>query len=460
MELPFLDRHQELSRLRRLFKRTEGSLAVLYGRRRCGKSRLLLEALPARHATYFVADDREPALLRQSLASEIGRALPGFGLVTYPDWDALFQRWWREARAGSALALDEFQTLASASPEVPSLLQKHLDRGKASRKHVVLCGSSQRMMQGLVLDHSAPLFGRAVEIMEIGPLPAGWIETALQPGDASEAVQSYATWGGVPRYWELASDFDSRLEAVRALVLDPLGVLFREPDMLLLEDVRDPAQSASILQLIGGGCHRLSEIASRLGKPATSLVRPLQRLLDLGLVSRDRPFGTLERDAKRSLYRLKDPFLRFWFRFVAPNRSRLEARLVEPVLEAVERDFPHHVSQTWEHLARESVPRTELHGLRWNPAAPWWGPGTDRRPLEIDVVADSCDGQALLLGSVKWEEDTDLRCVLAELKAHAARLPIVGNRRVCLAAWTRRRRGRSPAGLAVMDPRATLDVLR
>lgn len=163
-------------------------------------------------------------------------------------------------------------------------------------------------------------------------------------------------------------------------------------------------QSASILHLVGGGCHRLSEIAGRLGKPASSLSRPLQRLLELGLVRRDRPFATAERDTKRSLYRVADPFLRFWFRCVAPNRSRLEARLVDRVRRSIQRDVSGHAAGVWEELARASVPHLAPFGLDWNPAAPWWGPGNDGRPLEIDLVTTSVDGTDLLVGSVKWEE--------------------------------------------------------
>lgn len=128
MKLPFLNRHEEAARFRRLLARTEGSLGVVYGRRRCGKSRLLREILPGGQAVYYVGDDREAALQRASLATEIGRLLPGFDRVTYPDWDALLARWWQEARPGTVLALDEFPSLVAVAPELPSLLQKSLDR--------------------------------------------------------------------------------------------------------------------------------------------------------------------------------------------------------------------------------------------------------------------------------------------------------------------------------------------
>ena len=458
-KLPFLDRVEEIGRLRRLLASSEGSLGVLYGRRRCGKSRLLRETLDPTRSVYYVGDDREGPLQKASLATEIARLLPGFDRATYPDWDALFARFWKDARPGTALALDEFPALVVAGREVPSLLQKYLDRQSERGLHVLLAGSSQRMMQGLVLDRTAPLFGRAAEILKISPLGPGWISQALRIRDPARAVEAYAVWGGTPRYWELAADQPDLATAVRTLALSPLGALHEEPSRLLLDDLRDTAQATSILSLIGQGCHRASEIAARLGKPATSLSRPLQRLLEMDLVVRETPFGAPPRGAKRTLYRISDPFLRFWFRFVEPDRSRLEARQ----LAAVERDiaarFSHHVGGVWEELARASVPHLGCFGKSWGPARRWWGPGLDHRPLEVDLVAESEDGDALLIGEVKWTQPQGAAQTLAELGRKAERLPFVAGREVYTALWLKNP-ARGQASHQVFAPRQVLAALR
>ena len=107
MKLPFLDRREEVRRLRRLLRRDEGSLGVvLYGRRRCGKPRVLREIMPAGRSVFFVGDDREATLQRVGLADEIGRLLEGFGDVAYPDWEGLLAGWWREAPSGVVLIID------------------------------------------------------------------------------------------------------------------------------------------------------------------------------------------------------------------------------------------------------------------------------------------------------------------------------------------------------------------
>jgi AAA+ ATPase superfamily predicted ATPase len=459
MKLPFLDRDEETARLTRLVESPEGSLGVLYGRRRCGKSRLLREVLPPERSIYYVGDEREGALQKASLATEIARLLPGFDRVTYPDWDSLFSRFWNEAKPGMALVLDELPALAAEARELPSVLQKHVDRYPERGLHLILAGSSQRMMQGLVLDRTAPLFGRAREILKIAPLRAGWIQRALPLDDPAQAVEAYSVWGGIPRYWELAGDHPDLATAVRSLVLSPLGVLYEEPSRLLLDDLRDTAQATSILALIGQGCHRISEIAARMAKPVTSLARPLERLIEMDLVARETPFGTSVRSSKRTLYRIADPFLRFWFRFVQPDRSRLEARQIAAVERDIAARFPHHAGEVWEELARESVPVLDCFGKTWGPAGRWWGPGLDRQPLEIDLVAESDSQDALLIGEVKWASPDDPDCLLQELERKVARLPFTEGREIFLALWLKAP-VRGAMSQQVITPRQVLSKLR
>jgi AAA+ ATPase superfamily predicted ATPase len=460
VRLPFLDRADELARLRPFARRAEGGLAVLHGRRRCGKSRLLREALRGVRAAYYVGDERESTLQRAALAVEIARLVPGFADVRYPGWEALLARFWRDAPRGSVLALDEFPALVASDATLPSLLQKILDGAGRGGPRLVLAGSSQRLMQGLVLDRTAPLFGRAREILKVPPLRAGWIKRAFGLRDDARAVEAFAAWGGIPRYWELAAEYRELRPALEALVLSPLGVLHDEPRRLLLDDVRETAQPLSVLALIGSGCHRLSEIAGRLGKPATSLARPLATLVELGLVRRDLPFGASLPDCKRTAYRLADPFLRLWFRFVEPNRSRLEAGLAPAIAQETMAVLPLHVSGVWEDLVRESVLRARYLGKAWESVGSWWGPGLDREPLELDVVARSKGGAELLVGEVKWQERLDFSRESEALRQKASRLGLAQGRDVRLAIWTKSAPKRVAPGVACFTPTDVLGALR
>lgn len=401
----FVDRKRELARLRRGLTTDAAWLCVLWGRRRIGKSRLLLEWLDEANGLYFVADQSAAALQRSYFATAVAARFSGFADVTYPDWRSMLDRLAAEARARhwtGPLVIDEFPYLVISDPSLPSVLQNWIDTtAKNSRLKVVLSGSSQRMMQGLVFDATAPLFGRATESFALKPLPPGVIGEALGLKDPREMIAAYAVWGGTPRYWELAEPFGGDVDwAVDSLVLDPLGILHHEPDRLLLEESPPAVALRPLLDIIGAGAHRVSEIAGRLGQPTTSLGRPMSRLQELGLVRRETPFGFSERSGKKSLYMIEDPFIRMWTRVVAPHRSLL-ATASKPARQSIWRRYQGALrAQVWEELCRQSVPNLSPPGseITWNPARRYWR-GNDP---EFDVVAESTDGARLLLGEVKW----------------------------------------------------------
>jgi AAA+ ATPase superfamily predicted ATPase len=355
-------------------------------------------------------------------------------------------------------AIDEFPYLVSRSPELPSVIQKIIDQGLTC--HLVLSGSSQRMMQGLVLDATAPLYGRCDEVMNIRPLAPGWIADALKT-DPIESVEAYSVWGGVPRYWELARDRQDLKTAMEALVFDYEGVLHREPYRLMLDDLRSASLPYSVLSLIAGGSHRLSEIGARLAKPAVHLARTLEHLVELGFIEREYPFGESIKSTKRTLYKCIDPFLLFWFRFVYPNLSLLERGLVGPVMRECSKLMTGHVSVVWERLARESTAFLPIGGIEWKPGRRWWGKTKDGALMEIDVVAESFDGKAILLGEAKWERNTSLREVWKNLEKAADNLPFLDKKKnVVFAAWLKKPSDTVEQGCFVVDAGAVMKALR
>jgi DNA-binding transcriptional ArsR family regulator len=225
--------------------------------------------------------------------------------------------------------------------------------------------------------------------------------------------------------------------ALKDLALDPLGVLHQEPDRLLRDDLDDVARAASILGLVAAGAHRASEIAARIGSPITSLSRPLARLVELGLVRRDVPFGDSARDGKRSLYRIADPFMRTWYRFVEPNRSRLEAGDLSSVERDIDSRWPAHVGEAWEDLARATLPKLKIHGKTWELGQKFWGRDAQGAQLEIDLVAPaSDDAKVVLVGEVKHRlRDGEIDRTLHDLRSRASRCPALAGRRIHAVVW-------------------------
>jgi hypothetical protein len=406
--MDFLNRSSELQRLRSAYRRKEGALVIVYGRRRIGKTRLLLEWTVASGGIYSVADQSTADVQRSHFAAVVAERLPGFADVQYTSWQALLDRLAHDAMQAKwrgPIVFDEFPYLVTESPELPSVMQRWVDHdAKRARLAVAIAGSSQRMMQGLVRDASAPLFGRAREILALRPLDPFYAGKALDIQEGADIVSAYAAWGGVPRYWELAVGVRGNLMSrIDHLVLDPRGPLHREPDRLLLEELPPAVETRPLLDAIGSGAHRVSEIGVRIGRPATSMARPLERLLAMGLIRRDVPFGESEKSGRRSLYMIDDPFFRLWFRVVAPHRAQLVSGSRAVRLALLRRYWPGLLARTWEDLCRRWMPRAGGNSSiaqrgPWEPGCRWW----HGEAAEWDVVSRSLDGKTLMLGEAKW----------------------------------------------------------
>ncbi|MDR1896587.1 MAG: ATP-binding protein, partial [Prevotellaceae bacterium] len=420
--MKFVDRIAEQARLQKALNRNSASFVVIYGRRRCGKSRLIKEILLP-DDIYFMADQSEAVQQRSLLAKVAGNSIAGFDKVIYPDWEIFFETLNHRLNRKITLCLDEFPYMVKSAPELPSVIQRLMDDKANMNFNLVICGSSQQLMSGLVLDSTAPLFGRADEIMKIQPMQPLFLQQALDC-PAIEAIEEYSVWGGIPRYWELRLAETNLHEALAYHLLVSQGVLYDEPMRLFLDDMRDTVHSFTILSLIASGCSRLSEIAGRLEKPATHLSAPLDKLLMLGYIEKEMPFNENYKNGKKSIYKIADPFLHFYFRFVVPNRSFVEIGQADSVLAQIEAQFAGYVAPLWEKLCRDAVPFLNINNVSFNPASRWWGKPVKDREIELDVVAVSRDEKYLLVGECKWSDRTmDVGKLFADLEQKANLLP-------------------------------------
>lgn len=420
IESAFWNRAHELETLR-VWYAQEPRLGVIHGRRRLGKTSLLRRWLKPTPGAYVQATEGTPAAQRAALAEDLQPLLPGFGEAAYPTWrallDALKRQWPARGTAPNSaevpggppvLVLDEFPYLAQSAPELPSVLQAMVDAPDARRLPIVICGSSQRMMQGLVLNSAAPLYGRAQLLLRLQPLPATEIRAALSLPDAIGAVEVYAAFGGVPRYWELMREggYATAEEALDHLVFSPQGVLHEEAERVLRDEEAATLERA-VCELIGRGAHRPSELAARLGVKDTTLAKPLRHLVDLGLIERQAPYdlesGRSAVGGRRALYRLQDPFLAMWYACVRPYLSGLNLSAATARQHAREA-WTHHVAAVWEDLCRQQWHRIGQPTVDWEPAGRYWA-SRESTGAEWDVVSVSSDRKHMFLGECKWMRD-------------------------------------------------------
>lgn len=422
--MEFVDRIKEQERLGRLLKAKEPSFVIVRGRRRIGKSALIGKILTD-NDIYYEADRTAAPDQMSQLSEVIAHRFPGFADAVYKDWRSLLTALNYRLTEKLTLCLDEFPYLAECSPELPSVIQGLLDR-KELKYNLIVCGSSQQMMYDLTHDESSPLYGRGDADFKVGPISIAYMPQALGVS-AEEAVVEYSLWGGVPRYWKLRENAGSFADAVGFHLLSSYGALYEEPVRLFRDDIKDTVKTGTIMSIVGSGAHRLSEIASRCAEPATNLSRPLAKLVSLGYLEKETPFGESPKTSKRSLYRIADPFLSFYYKFVVPNRSFIEMDRMTPVTHSLHIVLSSHIGYWWEHICRDAVSGNIIDGICFSEARRWWD-----KDSEIDLVAESLDRSTILLGECKWTENENGKLLTRRLEKLAQTLPFTQGKKVVI----------------------------
>ena len=442
--MKFVDREKELIRLNQLLQADKPTFVIIRGRRRIGKSTLIGRVL-TNNDIYYEADRTDPANQMAGLSRMVAHIFPGFDNAIYKDWKALLEAINHRVTEKITVCLDEFPYLVEGTPSLPSVIQGLLDSDKDPLKYnLILCGSSQQMMYNLTHDESSPLFGRTDADFGMKAIAVNYLQEALNL-DARDTVEDYAVWGGVPRYWKLRESSGILQKAIEEHILSDMGALYEEPSHLFRDDMKDIVKTSTLMSVIGGGVNRLSEIASRLGEPATNLSRPLAKLIDLGYLEKDVPFGESAKSSKKSLYRIADPFLSFYNKFVTPYKSFIELGRMIPVQMALERDFSGHVGYWWEHICRDAVSGNVIDGICYGECRRWWGKitttGEDGKPeskdVEIDLVAESLDHKTILLGECKWTTGENGRLLTNQLKKMAQNLPFTEGKTILVKLFTK-----------------------
>ncbi|MBL8626461.1 MAG: ATP-binding protein [Myxococcales bacterium] len=421
----FVGRTKELELLERAHAAPGGAFIPIYGRRRVGKTELIRKFLARRPAAIYVAGQRVPgnvmlAELLRVAAEALG--VPLLAQLQPGSWrDALLAieaAWTGPTKL--VLALDEFQWMVETSPELPAVLQALWDQRwrDSGRVMLILCGSFVGFMEREVLGKKAPLFGRRTAQMLLKPL--GYRDAArFHPGySLTDRARTYFVCGGVPLYLRTFDPARSVEQNLVAGLLDEYAPLHREADFLLREELRDVANYHAILLALAERPLTLTEIGAAVGL-GHNVQYHLQQLTQLGYVARRQPMSTRRAPKRAVRYVIDDPLLRFWFRFVGPNQSRLTVpgaqatftRRIRPALDA-------YFGSCFERLCREALPT--LYAREGVDAAFEIGEYWDR-DVQIDVVAVR-DDSVVDLGECKWGATT-AGVVVKELDAKVARFP-------------------------------------
>lgn len=436
----FVGRHIELQALDRFLHAPQAGLAILYGRRRVGKTALLEHWLSRgpREALYWTATMKGAAALLRDFSQAVLRGDPRFTApilenFNFASWEAALDRLGDIAEASPGpyvVVLDEFTYLLAAYPPVASVLQVAWDRrlSKIGPLRLILTGSSIGLMERHVLAGNAPLYGRASFALQLHPLPYATFVEVFSDWSADERVAAYAVTGGVPAYLAPLARGKSFVEGLRDFALVPGSLYLNDPLLLLHEQLHDTAAYVSILQAIARGAHTWTDIAREALIAPNHVGYYVKNMEALRLVSGRVPVLAGPTQRRRGVrYHIQDPFLRFYFRFVEPHLSDLERGRAGRAVQTIREDLRAFVGKyVFEELCREWVIDAAEAGLvdfLPETTGSYWTQ-TDQ-PVELDIVAASRRAKRLLIGEAKWGDKPVAEKVLTDLLERSQRMPQV-----------------------------------
>ncbi len=410
--MAFINRKDELEALDERWGSKRGELVIVFGRRRVGKSRLITYWGRKRRHLYYEATGGSERDHLDDIGREIARVSERRVHAQPPgNWRTAFAAFEDLLEDGPLLiALDEYQFLARRNPEIGSLVNDLVERHRDNPNlRMVLAGSDVSFFERDVVGYGAISYGRRTGALRLEPFEWASIGPFLPGWSVDDRIRAWAVYGGMPYYLDGLDPGLDLGENVLRTILRPDGLLRHEPEFLLAQEsrIRERDSYMSALRAIAAGNTRLGEIAERIQRRPNDTRSFLQTLEGMRLVRRRHPIA--KAGAARVSYAITDPFLRFWFRFVAPYESRLQSResakrhlrgTVMPALdEFVSRDAFEEICRRW---ALEHIPRAAEVGSWWGSKRIRTEDGLRTRRYEADVAAVDADGEIVALGSCKW----------------------------------------------------------
>lgn len=406
----FIGRRDELELLDGLWAVPKATLLILYGRRRVGKTRLLTHWLK-RHGAYGLYWMAEATSAREQLRSFSQAIVHFIDPDTPTPEDFTYSTWEQALRLVSlhakerrmALFIDEVTYLMEVNPSFVGILQKSWDHWLSnSNLMLALSGSQMGLMQKKILAYDAPLYGRDTAQLKLSPMPFSATKRFFPDYSDADRVAIYTMWGGVPAYWERLDLSLSVIDNLQRQLMSYQTWMTDESRTLLQDFITEPHNYVAVLRAIADGLQSSGEISERVGLASNQLSFYLSKLRDAGFVKREVPISQINyRDSRSGRYLVTDPYLRFYYRFLAAFQSRLALGQQQQVTQAIAETLPQFIeANTWRELCRhwlldasnnDELPLAVEHvGSEW------------KSDFTIDVVGINSEQKSLVLGDCYW----------------------------------------------------------
>lgn len=405
----FIGREKELGNLNRLYASNKFEFAVIYGRRRVGKTAIINEFTKGKPSICFTGvetnekqnlENFSKCILEYVTKKPANTSFDSFQTALEFVFDLA-----EEQRI--VLVIDEYPYVARASKSLASTLQLLIDKHKdTSKLFLILCGSSMSYMEDQVLAYKAPLYGRRTAQFKVQPFEfQEACKYFTQLSDEDKAL-AYGIVGGTPQYLLQLNDKLSIEDNIKNTYLNPTSSIYEEPQNLLKQEVREPAIYNAIIAAIATGYSKMSEISTKVGESTSVCATYIKNLISLGIVKKEMPFG--EDSARKTIYCIEDNMFRFWYRFVPENTSIISRGAIDLAYNRIEPHLSDYMGGVFEDICKQYLWSFLLTGkcaIDFTDIGRWWGtnPKT-RQQVEIDIMG-TADKNTALFGECKWRNE-------------------------------------------------------
>jgi len=409
----FIGREKELINLNRLYASDKFEFAVIYGRRRVGKTAIINEFTKGKSSICFTGvetnekqnlENFSNCILEYVTKKPANTSFDSFQTALEFVFDLA-----EEERM--VLVIDEYPYVARASKSLASTLQLLIDKYKdTSKLFLILCGSSMSYMEDQVLSYKAPLYGRRTAQFKVQPFEFQEACKYFSQLSNDDKALAYGIVGGTPQYLLQLNEKLSIEDNIKNIYLNPASSIYEEPQNLLKQEVREPAIYNAIIAAIASGYTKMSEISTKVGEDTSVCATYMKNLVSLEIIKKETPFG--EDSARKTIYSIADNMFRFWYRFVPGNTSIISRGAIDLAYNRIKPHLSDYMGEIFEDICKQYLWSLLLTGkcaVEFTDIGRWWGtnPKT-RQQVEIDIMG-TADKNTALFGECKWtNEKVDL----------------------------------------------------
>lgn len=403
----FVGRTNELNALEEKYQSKQFEMIVMYGRRRVGKTALISEFIKNKSAIYYQGIESTAEMNLHNLSEKINSFKNRIGNAsTYSNFESAFievQNIANQMSQKLIFVIDEYPFLAQSEKSVSSVLQYVIDHvyKKYNNVMLILCGSSMSFMERQVLGYKSPLYGRKTGQLKLLPFDLFESKKILVGVMKEDLLGYYGITGGIPQYLAYIDPKLSLRENIKKMFFTSIAPLRDEPNVLMQEEMRNPATYNAILKTIADGTNHFNDIAQATGISTSSLAPYLKNLIDISVIEKKQPI--FDKNNRRAYYWINDGLFRFWFRFVNGEQDLIVRGETDRLLDYIMSEMPRFLGPVFEQASGDWLWKQHDLPIGIRTISQWWGSNpAKRREEEIDIVAPDFANNQAIIGECKW----------------------------------------------------------